>query len=134
MKLSVVIIGLLVLGACVPAKKYNDLVEREKKCSEELEMYKTNALNYEGKAKELFEEDLKLARELGVRGFPTIFFTDSSMNIGGQELQALQQQLTVARGPTTFSDRLTGEVHDTLRLREGPIEAVISPTGRIGRI
>lgn len=53
MKLSVVIIGLLVLGACVPAKKYNDLVEREKKCSEELEMYKTNALNYEGKAKDL---------------------------------------------------------------------------------
>ena len=47
---------------------------------------------------------------------------------------ALQQQLTVARGPTTFSNRLTGEVHDTLRLREGPIEAVISPTGRIGRI
>jgi chemotaxis protein MotB len=53
MKLSVVIIGLLVLGACVPAKKYNDLVEREKKCSEELEMYKTNALNFEGKAKDL---------------------------------------------------------------------------------
>lgn len=53
MKLSVLIIGLLVLGACVPAKKYNDLVEREKKCSEELEMYKTNALNYEGKAKDL---------------------------------------------------------------------------------
>lgn len=53
MKLSVVIIGLLLLGACVPAKKYKDLVEREKKCSEELEMYKTNALNFEGKAKDL---------------------------------------------------------------------------------
>src|SRR5574343_382141 len=53
MKLSVLIIGLLVLGSCVPAKKYKDLVEREKKCSEELEMYKTNALNYEGKAKDL---------------------------------------------------------------------------------
>ena len=53
MRLSGVILGLLVLGACVPAKKYNDLVAREKKCSEELEMYKTNALNYEGKAKDL---------------------------------------------------------------------------------
>jgi len=53
MKLSVVIVGLLLLGACVPAKKYKDLVEREKKCSEELEMYKTNALNFEGKAKDL---------------------------------------------------------------------------------
>lgn len=36
--------------------------------------------DYENKAKILFEEDLKLARELGVRGFPTMFFTDQSGN------------------------------------------------------
>lgn len=36
--------------------------------------------DYEGKAKELFEEDLKLGRELGVRGFPTMFFTDTLGN------------------------------------------------------
>lgn len=34
--------------------------------------------DYEGKAKELFEEDLKLGRELSVRGFPTMFFTDAT--------------------------------------------------------
>ncbi len=34
--------------------------------------------DYEGKAKELFEEDLKLAKELGVRGFPTMIFTDET--------------------------------------------------------
>jgi putative protein-disulfide isomerase len=34
-------------------------------------------IDYEGKAKELFEEDLKLSKELGVRGFPTMFFTDT---------------------------------------------------------
>jgi predicted DsbA family dithiol-disulfide isomerase len=34
--------------------------------------------DYEGKAKELFDEDLKLSSELGVRGFPTMFFTDST--------------------------------------------------------
>lgn len=34
-------------------------------------------IDYDGKAKELFEEDLKLGRELGVRGFPTMFFTDT---------------------------------------------------------
>lgn len=34
--------------------------------------------DYEGKAKELFEEDLKLARELGVRGFPTMIFMDTT--------------------------------------------------------
>lgn len=39
--------------------------------------------DYEGKAKELFEEDLKFGRELGVRGFPTMFFTDS---IGNKEI------------------------------------------------
>lgn len=47
------LVGILILGACVPAKKYNDLVEREKKCSEELEQYKTSALDFEGKAKDL---------------------------------------------------------------------------------
>lgn len=39
--------------------------------------------DFEGRAKELFEEDLKLGRELGVRGFPTIFFVDDS---GNQEI------------------------------------------------
>ena len=32
--------------------------------------------DYEGKAEELFNEDLQLGRELGVRGFPTMFFID----------------------------------------------------------
>lgn len=36
--------------------------------------------DYEGKAKILFEEDLKLAKALGVRGFPTIFFVDEAGN------------------------------------------------------
>lgn len=35
---------------------------------------------FRGNAKALFEEDLKLGRELGVRGFPTIFFIDMSGN------------------------------------------------------
>lgn len=36
--------------------------------------------DYEGKAKELFNDDLQLRHELGVRGFPTIFFTDEDDN------------------------------------------------------
>jgi len=36
--------------------------------------------DFEGKAKELFQDDLKLGRELGVRGFPTIFFIDHAGN------------------------------------------------------
>ena len=38
----------------------------------------TLKIDYDGKAKELFEEDLKLGRELGVRGFPSMFFTDTT--------------------------------------------------------
>jgi len=34
--------------------------------------------DYEGEAKALFTEDLELAQKLGVRGFPTMFFVDSS--------------------------------------------------------
>ncbi|WP_114791452.1 ClpXP adapter SpxH family protein [Niabella yanshanensis] len=34
--------------------------------------------DYEGNAQILFEEDLKLARQWGVRGFPTMFFTDAT--------------------------------------------------------
>lgn len=44
---------ILFVASCVPAKKYNDLVEKEKLCSEELQKFKTNALNYEGEAKDL---------------------------------------------------------------------------------
>ena len=36
--------------------------------------------DYENKAKLLFNEDLKLGKELGVRGFPTMFFIDNANN------------------------------------------------------
>lgn len=48
------IIGLIFfVSACVPAKKYNELLEKEKLCSEELEKYKSSSLTNEGKAKDL---------------------------------------------------------------------------------
>jgi hypothetical protein len=52
MRKTLLFTTLLVLGACVPAKKYNDLLEREKKCSEELEAFKRSSLDFEGKAKD----------------------------------------------------------------------------------
>jgi putative protein-disulfide isomerase len=36
--------------------------------------------DYEGAANALFQEDLNLGRQLGVRGFPTMFFTDTLNN------------------------------------------------------
>ncbi|MCO5258736.1 MAG: OmpA family protein [Crocinitomicaceae bacterium] len=45
----------IVACACVPAKKYNDLLASNKECNDELEVYKSKALTFEGQAKE-FEE------------------------------------------------------------------------------
>lgn len=36
--------------------------------------------DFEGRAIQLFEEDLNLRQQLGVRGFPSIFFTDEEDN------------------------------------------------------
>lgn len=40
-----------------------------------VQQFKTD---YEGKAKELFNADLELGRKLGVRGFPTLIFADTT--------------------------------------------------------
>jgi len=43
----------VVLFSCVPAKKYKDLLKKEKECSEELEKYKKSSNQYESSAKDL---------------------------------------------------------------------------------
>lgn len=50
--LSTLFLG-LVLGSCVPAKKYNDLLAKEQNCNEELKKYKTSALDNESQLKTL---------------------------------------------------------------------------------
>lgn len=54
--------------------KWEYLEAAAKKTGLDTEQFKAD---YESKAKELFNEDLKLAKELGVRGFPTLFFMDN---------------------------------------------------------
>jgi chemotaxis protein MotB len=59
MKKSLFVLGLvctLALVACVPVKKYQDLLAREKSCADELEKYKNQSTDYEGKAKSLQEK------------------------------------------------------------------------------
>ena len=51
-KLSIIAL-LSLTAACVPAKKYKELLEKEQKCSQELEAFKKSSLDYEGKAKDL---------------------------------------------------------------------------------
>jgi chemotaxis protein MotB len=43
----------LLFTACVPSKKYNELLEREKSCSEELAKYKKSSTDYEVQSKDL---------------------------------------------------------------------------------
>ena len=54
-------------------------------------------LDYEKKAKQLFEEDLSMARAWGVKGFPTIFFIDEEDNrfkvYGSKPYQVYEQAL-----------------------------------------
>jgi len=57
--------------------KWEHLELAAKKVDLEIDKFKAA---YEGKAKELFEEDLKLGKKLGVRGFPTIYFIDATGN------------------------------------------------------
>ncbi|WP_043024391.1 ClpXP adapter SpxH family protein [Fluviicola taffensis] len=55
--------------------KWEYLEQAAKNAGLDLQQFKTD---YEGKAKALFDDDLKFGRELGVRGFPTLFFVDST--------------------------------------------------------
>ena len=57
--------------------KWEHLEAAARKTGLNVEQLKTD---FEGKAKSLFEEDLKLAKAMGVRGFPTMFFVDNAGN------------------------------------------------------
>ena len=53
MKYCIILLVSIILYACVPAKKYNELLERERVCNEELAGYKSAAINHEDRAKDL---------------------------------------------------------------------------------
>lgn len=60
--------------------------------------------DFEGKAKQEFEADLKMARELGVRGFPTLFFLNKSGNketVYGSRPYAMYEDAILKLNPGT---------------------------------
>lgn len=78
MKIGIVsLVALLLISSCVPVKKYDELVEKEKLCSEELEKYKTSALSNEALAAELKTKSDLLAGQV------TQLKADTS-SLGGQ--------------------------------------------------
>lgn len=57
--------------------KWENLEAAGEKVGLDLRKFK---IDFEGKAKALFEEDLVLGRQLGVRGFPSLYFSDGQGN------------------------------------------------------
>lgn len=80
-----VLLALVLVTSCVPAKKYKELVERQRVCSEELEKYKTSALNYEGKATDYMARYEALTKEVSTLKSDTAAL--------GQNLRMQQMQM-----------------------------------------
>jgi len=72
-KLAAFFVVVYSVSSCVPVKKYNELIEKEKICAEALEKYKKGYDKYEGEAKdcskrkEILEKDLsRIKKELSL--------------------------------------------------------------------
>ncbi|MBK5214758.1 MAG: DsbA family protein [Flavobacteriaceae bacterium] len=83
--------------------------------------------DFEGKAQALFQDDLKTAREYGVRGFPTIFFLDESGNkeivYGARpyafyEMAILKLNPNVAKSEYSKNWETLFEIYPTLTAKE----------------
>lgn len=85
--------------------KWENLAIAAEKVGLNVEQLKTD---FEGKGKELFEEDLKFARQNGVRGFPTIFFVDSTG----------QRETVYGSKPYTFYETAVLKIHSTASKKE----------------
>ncbi|MBS7254184.1 DsbA family protein [Flavobacterium branchiicola] len=57
--------------------KWDNIEEAAKLANLDIQKLKTD---YEGDARKLFQEDLDYGKKLGVRGFPTLFFSDGNSN------------------------------------------------------
>lgn len=75
-------------SSCVPAKKYEDLLEKEKTCSEELAVYKTSALNYQASSK-----DFESKYEVAATNLAQLVADSSKMSMDHKTLRAKYDQL-----------------------------------------
>lgn len=71
--------------------------------------------DFESRAGSLFEEDLTLAKQLGVKGFPSIFFTDQSGNrllVYGVKSYAHYEEALLTLYPQAVKKRIAGDWQD----------------------
>lgn len=91
------------LAACVPAKKYNELLEREKICSEELNKYKASSIENEGKAKDLqimvdqFRKDIVSLKKDTLELGSNLRFLQSQYDLMVAQNEAYEQKLDQMR-------------------------------------
>ncbi len=104
MKRQLSIIALTcVLAACVPAKKYNELLEREKVCSEELNKYKASSIENEGKVKDLqvmadqFRKDIISLKKDTLELGSNLRFLQSQYDLMVAQNEAYEQKLDQMR-------------------------------------
>lgn len=107
MKVIYVSLIALAISACVPSKKYNELLEKEQRCSEELENYKNKALTFEGKAMELETKHSTLLREVNQLKLDTTDMGNKYRDLMVQYDKMVQRNETLE---TSFDKyRLSGE-------------------------
>lgn len=91
---SVIVILFL---ACVPAKKYNELLEREKQCSEDLAKFKNTAITNEDKAKELEARLILLQNDVANLKEDTLRLSEKHRLMQVQYDRLVQQNLDFER-------------------------------------
>jgi chemotaxis protein MotB len=91
------------LAACVPAKKYNELLEKEKICSEELNKYKTSSIENEGKAKDFqvmadqFRKDIITLKKDTLELGSNLRFLQAQYDLMVSQNEAYEQKLDQMR-------------------------------------
>jgi chemotaxis protein MotB len=122
-----------IVVSCVPAKKYNELLEREKACSEELAKFKTSALDNEAKAKTLETRMETLNREVSALRRDTSDLGNRYRNLQAQydratgSSRALEQELDKikdrdARELARMQADLEAKIIETQRKEDALIE------------
>lgn len=114
------------LFACVPAKKYNELLEREQQCNEELKRFKTSALDSEAALATVRVKQALLEKEANQ-------LRSDTARIGGEyrELQATYQKMVATSSALERQlDQIKNRDARELARMQADLEAKIIETQR----
>lgn len=96
--------------------KWENMAKAAEKVGLDVSLLKSD---FEGKANDLFQEDLKLGQELGVRGFPTMFFVDEAGNqeiVYGTRPYALYEMAILKLNPNASKSEYSKKWEDLFKI------------------